>query len=171
MSERNYEPADIAAPSATGNAGPQFEGKVGAFYALALLSGGEPRGLPGALIRSVEFQQRIAGHPLDDVIVKAVNRDGSPATLEIQVKRTLTFTASDTEFREVVGQIWEAAQRPDFKTTRYELAAAIARTSTRIEQAYQEVFHWARQVPNGATFAAHIGRARFASDGRPENLE
>jgi len=165
MAEREYQPPEIAAPSATGNAGPQFEGKVGAFYALSLLSGGEPRGLPGAIIRSVEFQQRVGGHPLDDVIVKAINRDGSAATLEIQVKRTLTFTASDTVFREVVGQIWEAAQRLDFKTSRYELAAAIARTSTRIERACQEVLHWARQVPDGGTFAAHIARPKFASDG------
>src|ERR1700689_2065818 len=98
---KTYQPAQIAAPASTGNAGPQFEAKVGAFYALALLAGSEPRGLPGATIRSVEFQQRIAGHPLDDVIVKATNADGSAATLEVQVKRTLDFTASDIQFREV----------------------------------------------------------------------
>ncbi|MET4198638.1 hypothetical protein [Bradyrhizobium sp. LA6.12] len=163
-SKETYQPAKIAAPAATGGAGPQFEAKVGAFYVLPLLSGGEPRGLPGAIVRSVAFQQRVAEHPLDDVVVKAVNRDGSPATLEIQVKRSLTFTASDTEFRDVVGQIWEAAQKPDFATSRYELAAAIARTTTRIEQACQEALHWARQLPDGATFAAHINRPTFASD-------
>src|SRR5436309_1802752 len=42
---------------------------VGAFYLLSLLSGGEPRGLPGATIRTVELQQRGSGRPLDDVIV------------------------------------------------------------------------------------------------------
>ncbi|MGX4807220.1 hypothetical protein [Bradyrhizobium guangdongense] len=164
MAEQSYQPAKIAAPAATGGAGPQFEAKVGAFYVLPLLSGGEPRGLPGATVRTVAFQQRVAAHPLDDVVVKAVNRDGSPAILEIQVKRTLTFTKSDTEFQDVVGQIWEAAQKPDFETSRYELAVAIARTTTRIEQAYQEVLHWARQLLDGATFAAHINRPAFASD-------
>jgi len=164
MAQEPYQPAQIAAPAATGNAGPQFEAKVGAFYVLPLLSGGEPRGLPGATVRSVAFQQRIAGHPLDDVVVKAVNRDGSPATFEIQVKRTLTFTASDAEFREVVGQIWDAAKNPAFETSRYELATAIARTTTRIEHACQEVLHWARQLPDGATFAARINRPTFASD-------
>lgn len=164
MAKKTHQPAQIAAPAATGGAGPQFEARVGAFYLLPLLSGGEPRGLPGATVRSVAFQQRVADHPLDDVVVKAVNRDGSLATLEIQVKRSLSFTASDTEFRDVVGQIWEAAQKPDFATSRYELAAAIARTTTRIEQACQEVLHWARQLPDGATFAAHINRPTFASD-------
>lgn len=168
---RTYQPAQIAAPASTGNAGPQFEAKVGAFYALVLLAGSEPRGLPGATIRSVEFQQRIADHPLDDVIVKATNADGSAATLEVQVKRTLTFTASDIQFREVVGQIWESAQRGDFKTTRYEVAAAIARTTTRIEHACQEVLHWAREVPDSATFAAHMARAGFASQDMRDFLD
>jgi hypothetical protein len=38
----------VAPPAATGNAGPQFERKVGAFCLLSMLIGGEPRGLPGA---------------------------------------------------------------------------------------------------------------------------
>src|ERR1700756_2677493 len=170
MAEQPHQPPQIAPPSATGGAGPQFETKVGAFYALLLLSGGEPRGMPGATIRTVEFQQRVAGHTLDDIVIKAINRDGSAATLEIQVKRSLTFTLSDVEFRQIVGQIWEAAQRGDFESTRYELAA-IAQTTTRIEHACHEVLHWARQVPDGATFAEHIGRARFASNDMREFVE
>lgn len=153
----------IAPPSATGNAGPQFEVSVGAFYLLSLLSSNEPRGLSGATARTVEFQQRGSGHPLDDVIITAVNADGSAAVLEIQAKRTLTFTASDKEFRDVVAQMWKAAQKPEFRTNRYELAVAIARTTTRVEHACQEVLHWARQLPDGATFAANIARERFSS--------
>jgi hypothetical protein len=171
MAKDPYKPPQIASPASTGNAGPQFEAKVGAFYALSLLSGSEPRGLPGTIIRSVAFQQRVAGHPLDDVIIKAINADGSPASLEIQAKRTLTFTASDAEFRQVVGQIWEAAQRPDFQTSRYEVAAAVARTTTRIELACQEVLHWARQLPDGATFAANISRPKFASNDMRDFVE
>jgi len=45
------------------------------------------------------------------------------------------------------------------------LAVAIARATIRIERACQEVLHWARQVPDGATFAAHINRAKFSSKG------
>lgn len=165
MSATRSTSPQVAPPAATGNAGPQFEGKVGAFYLLSLLIGGEPRGLPGATIRTVEFQQRGSGRPLDDVIVQAANGDGSPATLEIQAKRTLTFTATDTEFTDVVAQMWEAAQKAEFATSRYELAVAIARTTTRVESSCQEVLHWARQLPDGATFAAHINRERFSSKG------
>jgi len=155
----------VAPPAATGNAGPQFEAKVGAFYLLSLLSGSEPRGLPGATIRTIEFQQRGSGRPLDDVIVYGTNADGSDAVLEIQAKRTLTFTASDTEFADIVLRMWEAAQKPEFETIRYELAVAIARTTTRVDHACQEVLHWARQLPDGATYVKHIKRKKFASDG------
>jgi hypothetical protein len=97
--------------------------------------------------------------------IKATNADGSAAVLEIQAKRTLTFTASDREFADVVAQMWEAAQKPAFETDRYELAVAMARTTTRVEHACQEVLHWARQLPDGTTFAAHIIRENFSSKG------
>ncbi|MHB0769839.1 ATP-binding protein [Bradyrhizobium sp. 1.29L] len=165
MPQKRINRPQAPPPAATGNAGPQFEAKVGAFYLLALISNGEPRALPGATIRTVEFQQRGSGRPLDDVIIQATNADGSAATLEIQAKRTLTFTTSDSEFTDVVVQMWDAAQKPEFATTRYELAVAMSRTTTRVEQACQEVLHWARQLPDGATFAAHINREKFASNG------
>ncbi|MDB5616722.1 MAG: hypothetical protein JWQ24_960 [Tardiphaga sp.] len=92
-----------------------------------------------------------------------MNADGSAAVLEIQAKRTLTFIASDDEFKDVVSQMWEAAQNPEFGKIRYELAAAIARTTTRVELACQEVLHWARQLPDSATFKAHIDREKFSS--------
>jgi energy-coupling factor transporter ATP-binding protein EcfA2 len=165
------QPPQIAPPAATGNAGPQFEAKVGAFYLLSLLSASEPRGLSGATIRTVEFQQRAANHPLDDVIIKAVSADGSAAVLEIQAKRTLTFTASDTEFRDVVARMWDAAKKPEFGTSRYELAVAIARTTTKIEHSCQEVLHWARQLSDAATFATNIGREKFSSKGMRDFVE
>ena len=163
MSTKRPLSPQVAPPAATGNAGPQFEGKVGAFYLLTLLIGSEPRGLPCATIRTFEFQQRGSGRPLDDMIIGAVNADGSPAILEIQAKRTLTFTTSDTEFTGVVARMSEAARKPEFETSRYELAVAIARTTTKVEFACQEVLHRARQLPNSATFAAHINRQKFSS--------
>ena len=153
----------VAPPAATGNAGSQFEGKVGAFYLLSLLSGGEPRGLSGATIRTVRFQQRASGYPLDDVIIHATNADGSDAFLDIQAKRSLKFTTSDKEFTDVVAQMSETAQKPGFEANRHEMAVAIARTTTRVEHACQEVLHWARQLQDGTSFAAHINQEKFSS--------
>src|SRR5438477_5048767 len=103
-----------SSPSASGPAGAHFEAQVGASYLLALLTGSEPRGLPGTVIDSIEFQRAAEGRPLDDVVVHAYDGRGEAATLEIQVKRTINFTPADDVFRAVVAQIAKALQRPDF---------------------------------------------------------
>src|SRR3954453_15216336 len=94
------EPTGVS-PSSAGPAGALFEGRVGAHYLLTMLAEADPRGLPGVAIQRVEFQRAGEGHPLDDVIVHGVMRTGKPATLEIQVKRTITFSPGDPVFKDV----------------------------------------------------------------------
>jgi hypothetical protein len=88
-----------------------FEAPVGASHILAVLTGAEPRGLPGTIIDRVELQRAGEGRPLDDVIVHAHDASGVGATLEIQVKREITIPPSDEVFRDVVRQIAAAANR------------------------------------------------------------
>jgi hypothetical protein len=156
--------ANATNPASSGPAGSHFEGQVGAHYLLSMLTGTEPRGLPGTTIERVEFQRAPEGRPLDDVIVHAHDACGAPAVLEIQVNRSIFFSPSDPVFRSVVGQIVEASKRPDFWTTRYELAIATARTSRKIDGAYQDVLTWARQIGDAAIFMARIGRRGSAND-------
>src|SRR5947209_11663391 len=117
----------VASPAASGPAGSQFEGQVGAHYLLTMLVGAEPRGLPATTIDRVEFQRAAAGRPLDDVIIHAHDARGEPAVLEVQVKRSLTFAPADPVFRDVMEQITKAARREDFWKSRYELAIATAK--------------------------------------------
>lgn len=119
--------------------------------------------MPGIHIRTVEFQRRSDGHPLDDVIVHGVSAIGATAALAVQVKRTATLAPGDLVFREVVLQMGQTALRDDFTSTCYELAVAIERTSTQIEQHYHEVLRWARTHSTAAGFMAHIQRPRQAS--------
>ena len=170
MSEDNTNPLSVGPPAASGPAGALFEGKVGAFYLLDLLGAGEPRGLPGATTRAVRFQQSAHGRPLDDVTIDAINADGSDAFLDIQAKRTIDFTRSDTNFADVVGKLWATSQKPQFGTARYEMAVAIARTSTRIERHCQQVLEWSRRLSDAGSFAAHMQRAGFATNGMREFL-
>jgi hypothetical protein len=136
-------------PASTGPAGSHFEGQVGAAFLLSLLARTEPRGLPGTTIDRVEFQRAAEGHPLDDVIVHAHDAQGKPAVLEVQVKKGITFTPSDAIFRAVVSQIVQASRKPEFLTSRYELAIAISKTSQKIDGPYQDVLTWARQLGDG----------------------
>jgi len=137
---------------------------VGAAYLLALLTGSEPRGLPGTTIDSIKLQRAAEGHPLDDVIIHAHDRRAKPAVLEIQVKRTISFAPSDDVFRKVVDQIARASQQPDFRTSRHEMAIATARTSWKIDGSYQDVLTWARQLGDAATFFARINRPGSANN-------
>jgi len=73
-----------------------------------MLTGAEPRGLPGTVIDHVKLQRASEGHPLDDVVIHAHDtEEGHGAIIEIQVKRDITFAPSDPVFRKVVGQIAE----------------------------------------------------------------
>ena len=67
-------------------------------------------------------------------------------------------------FRDVVQQIAAAARRPDFWTSRYELAVATAKTSAKISGPYQDVLTWARQLGLATTFIERIDRAGSAND-------
>lgn len=150
-------------PAASGPAGAVFEGQVGAHYLLTQLAGAEPRGLPGANIDRIEFQRASDGHALDDVIIKARDRNGRDAVLEIQVKHAITFAPSDPVFRKVVAQIAAAAGRAEFHATRYELAIATARGSWKINGAYQDVLAWARQLQSAGVFMSRINRRGLAN--------
>jgi hypothetical protein len=150
--------------AATGPAGSHFEGQVGAFYLLAMLSSAPPRGLPGTTIDCVALQQANTGRPLDDVIVHAHDSSGNNAILEIQVKHAVTFAPTDPVFKKIVGQIVNASQRDDFLNTRYELAIATAKGSHKIDGAYQRVLTLARQIGDAATFMAQIALAGVAND-------
>lgn len=151
-----------ASPAAAGPAGALLEGHVGAQYLLPLLSGGEARGLPGVVVTRVAFQRASLDHPMDDVIVTGHDRRGEPATLDVQAKRTIAFTASDAVFADVAALACRAMHKPDFRTTRYELAVAIARTSTTIEQHVQETLRWAREYQDPVTFFARLNQAGVA---------
>jgi hypothetical protein len=139
-----------------------FEGQVGAYYLVSMLAGGEPRGLPGTTVTQIEFQ-RASERPLDDVIIHATDGHGEQAVLEVQVKRTIDFTASDLVFRALVAQVAKAAVKPEFDTHHYELAVATERTSTKIERSYQEVLSWARELGRAETFFSRLKQKRLAN--------
>jgi len=84
--------------------------------------------------------------------------------IEIQVKRSITFSPTDTTFQKVVDQIIKASQKPEFNTIRYELAIARAQTARQIEGACQDVLRWTREIGDAASFIARIKRPGSASD-------
>ena len=144
-------------PRMTGPAGPQFEVSVGVHYALSILAETECFGLPGAVATEIAFQRRDQGHPLDDIILTAVRSDGGSQTLEIQAKRSLSFTVSNATFRGIIADM-VAAQDID-PTRRY--VVAIERTSQTIEIGVHEALELAKHVSDEDSF-----RTLLATPGR-----
>ena len=99
---------------------------------------------------------------MDDVVVSGMDAQGRLGTLEVQAKRTIAFTAGDSVFGDVVALTCQAASAPDFYRGRHELAVAVARSSTKIEQHIQVVLRWAREYQSSATFFARLNQAGAA---------
>lgn len=155
--------SNATSPASSGPAGAHFEGQVGAMYLLSLLTGAEPRGLPGTIIDRVKFQRGAEGYPLDDVIVEAHDASGTVANLEIQVKRDMTFAPRDEVFKKVVGQIAAAVGSADFWIGRHELGIAVSRSSRKIDGPIQDVLTWARQLGDSKTFFERLTRPGSAN--------
>jgi hypothetical protein len=90
----------LASPFSTGGGGETFEKLAGACTLAALLAREELPGLD-LPVTKVRFQQRYAGHLLDDIVVDGASR-GVRRTLEIQVRHRPRLTASDLKFVELV---------------------------------------------------------------------
>jgi hypothetical protein len=134
----------VTSPASTGGSGALFEAQVAAAYLLSMLLEVDARGLPNCRIESIRLQRGQEGYSLDDIIVHGQDRNGKAATLEIQVKRSITFAPSDEVFQDVVKQAKGAVGSHGFWENNHHLAVAIARTTPKIETAYQDVLSWAR---------------------------
>jgi hypothetical protein len=162
MSDIPSEPL-ATSPAAAGPAGPNFEGKIGAYFLLGLLAQSAPVALAGTTIVKVAFQRASEGFPLDDTIAHAEHADGKAATLQIQAKRTITFAPQDTVFKDVVAQVAKAIQEPGFWEGQNELAVATPRTSSKITGSYQDVLRWAREIGSSEEFFARLQRPGAAN--------
>jgi len=127
-----------------------------------MLAGSEARGLPDARIERVRFQGENEGYALDDLIVHGVSARGT-AILEIQSKRTISFSPKDPIFVSVCEQIARSSPTEQ-PTDRHLLAVATQRTSHAISGPYQDVLEWARKAESGALFFARLALKGVASD-------
>jgi len=153
----------MASPIATGGAGIHLESHVAAYYLASLLTGGAVRGLPlGVAISKVNLQRAFEQQPLDDVIVQGHSIAG-PATLSLQVKRTLVFSENEL-FAEVLDQCWKTFSSADFREGSYRFGVALGTPDMKVEKAGRNVLTWARESADAIDFFKRIDSKRVASD-------
>ena len=93
----------IPSPFSTGGGGYKYEEMVGAAYLAAMVCGDTAPGVDGA-VTEVRFQQRSAGHLLDDLVV--VFKDDNEHKLSLQVKYNLRVGTS-RDFEDVIVDCWQ----------------------------------------------------------------
>jgi hypothetical protein len=89
-----------ASTELTGGAGFMYEDTVVAYYLAHLLRHERAAGQPG-IVTSVAVQRQGHGHPMDDVIV-GLDDAGIKKSLDLQVKRSVTISGADKQFKEIV---------------------------------------------------------------------
>ncbi|MER8549369.1 hypothetical protein NKH41_27515 [Mesorhizobium sp. M1169] len=160
MVEKEPSPEIVrgSSPASWGPAGAYIEGELGALYLLALLTGNRAPGLPDARVVSVRSEQ---GFKLDDLVVSGAGSAGD-FILEIQSKRDITFSPSDSVYQDVASQIARSAVG-SVPEDRHLLGIATQRTSRKISGAYQDVLKWARTADSATAFFNRIGAKGVAS--------
>lgn len=98
--------APTVSPLATGGAGVYFEQHVGAAFLSLLLVRGVPPCLPQCQLNEVHFQTGHQGWHTDDLLLVGKGADGKNIRLAAQVKRSLTISRKDEDFRKTIEAAW-----------------------------------------------------------------
>lgn len=145
----------VAPPAAGGGGGDQVEKLVGAAYLADLLLERPAPGTDGAVVVSVQFQRRHEGHLYDDVVVDAVASE-EPRVLEVQVKRTVRFTSSDSALLDLLAEGLRSLRRHGEAYRRprrlRRLAVAVRASDSRAVQEMVDLTEHARAVSTPEEF-------------------
>ena len=95
----------ISSPYATGGGGIKLEHEIGALYLAPLLAEDIPPGIGAGTIQKIQFQALHTKMLVDDLVINTI--DGKTERITAyQIKHSLTFSDSDSEFKAVVKDCW-----------------------------------------------------------------
>lgn len=134
-----------------------YEYEVGAAYLAAMVCGGAAPGA-GGTVAEVRFQQRNAGHLLDDLVVVLDEGDG-PRRLSLQVRHGLSI-GKTTDFADVIADCWQmfTGGGPEFDPSTDLLGIAVPHVSGIAHDHYLPVLEMARDSGDAAAFRAGMAR-------------
>ena len=135
-----------------------YEYAVGATYLAAMVCGGSAPGADGT-VTEVRFQQRNAGHLLDDLVV-VFDKGGSLHRLSLQVKHDLSIGAT-TAFSDVIAECWQMFTGRDgaaFDPLLDSLGIVVPHVSRNANNHCLPVLEMARDSVDGASFWASMAR-------------
>src|SRR5690606_20415718 len=131
----------MTSPELTGGGGFTYEDAVAAHYLTAMISGTTATALDARIVQRVVQQQADFEKPLDDLIIDATSlSDVSITRLSLQVKRSLTISEANSNYREVIQRSWQTLQKPVFS----EHVGRVGSVAEVTSRAFATVCEWAR---------------------------
>jgi hypothetical protein len=96
----------VSSPASTGGEGTFFEQHVNAYWLALLLVEAVPPVFLRTTIQEVDFQTEHLGWATDDVLIVTRTGSGELRRLAGQVKKSLTISANDADFSDVITDAW-----------------------------------------------------------------
>lgn len=122
-------------------------------------------GVPeGHVIVKLSFQGRVEGHNTDDLVIDFQSPSGDPGTLRMQLKRTLSPTASNSAFKEAVGLAWLDFKAPVFRRGRDVLLIVFQPPSAKAMEAAMEVTRLAVASTTGEVWRDKVEAEKFSNE-------
>jgi len=147
----------FSSPFATGGGGYRFESMVGGYYLLSLLKGSVTRGIDG-ITKEVKFQQRFAGHLLDDIVV-VTNNGETDKKLSIQVRHKINFSRSDSDFNNLIIECWKMFTNQNgakFDRANDRLGIAVSSITQKAKDHLMPVLEIARHSHSAESFLTNL---------------
>jgi len=153
-----------ASSELTGGAGFTYEDTVVAYY-LAQLLGRERAAAQAGFVASVAVQQQGHGNPMDDLVVD-FDDVGTRRILGLQIKRSVTISAADEDFRAIITAAVKTQTLNTFTRGADKCGFIVEHVTDVTLRTLNRLIAWAGDSPTGAEF-----EARFAATGAAAKAE
>jgi hypothetical protein len=169
----------IAPPKVTGGGGFVFEDKVAAYFLACLLSGQPPLDPSLGLLSRVDFQTRVDGWFLDDLLLTLVfGADTRRRAFSVKSNQQFTADAAPHEFVTLAWEQFLQEGTTHFRSNRDLLGLVVTLLPQELAKALYELLSWAQMqasesLPDRLTapgFASELKRHLFCSFACPEEL-
>lgn len=164
---------ELSNPFSTGGGGVFFECAVQSGYVVKLITGGSAPCLGRSWpIVELKLQGRYAGYQTDDFIAFAEEEpNGRRARLRAQIKHTVTISAKDPVFRDVIAAAWADFKDPKAFDPEFDAIALITGPLSAADtQHVRGLLDSARRCGTADEFFSKVKLARFTSGAKRTKL-
>ncbi len=165
-------------PFSTGGGGVNFETRVQASFAIALITQScVPCLSKNMRAKELKFQNKYAGPNTDDFVLEASDKYGATSKLYAQIKHEITIGAStgseenSSTFSDVIKSAWEDFKQSNFDRTKDKIALITGPLSQVDITNTLPLLEWAKYSANADEFIKKIETKGFASQAKLKKLE